>query len=221
MRKDRAVLQMASVQSSGATGGASGERHVLGGIEALVAGTVELTPQPPCLVVVLPCCVILKVQNQPQFETRVGYGELDAIRAGLLNGLYESWMVPWPLDIEHAPELIDLRFLVDGPAAGLSGHGYECSRNGSALPGLDPEVNSRHVSHRWLPFKGVEILRFGSLSFAEDHERLSRLSRCHLPLERTRASSPVSAAHRASLGSRPRARRSVNWSSSGTAPNLP
>lgn len=157
MRKDRAVLQMASVQSSGATGGASGERHVLGGIEALVAGTVELTPQPPCLVVVLPCCVILKVQNQPQFETRVGYGELDAIRAGLLNGLYESWMVPWPLDIEHAPELIDLRFLVDGPAAGLSGHGYECSRNGSALPGLDPEVNSRHVSHRWLPFKGVEI----------------------------------------------------------------
>jgi hypothetical protein len=44
MREDRAVLQMASVQSGGAAGGASGERHVLGGIESLVAGTVELTP---------------------------------------------------------------------------------------------------------------------------------------------------------------------------------
>jgi hypothetical protein len=85
------------------------------------------------------------------------------------------------------------------------------------MPGLDPKIYSCYVPHRWLPLEGVEVLRLGSLAFAEDHERLAGPSRGYLPLERTCASPAVLAARHASLGSSPSVRRSVNWSSSGTA----
>jgi hypothetical protein len=43
--------------------GIGGERHVFRGVEALIAGTVELAAEAVCLVIVRPCCVILKVQD--------------------------------------------------------------------------------------------------------------------------------------------------------------
>ncbi len=63
MREDGAVLQVASVKFGRAARGISRERHVFRGVEALVAGTVKLAAETACLVVVQPCCVILKVQD--------------------------------------------------------------------------------------------------------------------------------------------------------------
>jgi hypothetical protein len=40
----------------------------------------------------------------------------------LPDGFAEPWVVSWPLDVKHAPELIDLTFLIDGPAAGVGRH---------------------------------------------------------------------------------------------------
>jgi hypothetical protein len=77
------------------------------------------------LVVIQPGGVFSKVKDQPKLEAGVGHGELDVVRVGLLDGFLKSWMVPWPLDIERAPELINLRVLIDGPAAGLNGHGHQ------------------------------------------------------------------------------------------------
>jgi len=43
MGEDCAVLQVALVQSGGAAGSVSGEGHVFRGLQALVAGPVELS----------------------------------------------------------------------------------------------------------------------------------------------------------------------------------
>jgi hypothetical protein len=58
------------------------------------------------------------MEDQPKLEAWVGYGELDAVRVGFLDGFLKSWMVPGPLDIEDAPELVNLRILVDSPFCG-------------------------------------------------------------------------------------------------------
>ena len=64
--------------------------------------------------------MILKVQDQPKLEARVGHSQIDAVRAGLLGSLVKPWMVPRPLDIEYAPELINLCVLFDGSGSVLS-----------------------------------------------------------------------------------------------------
>jgi hypothetical protein len=124
MWEERAILYVAPVEFGGAASGIGSEGHVFRGIEALVAGTVELTAETPGLVVVQPCSVSLEMQDQPQFEAGVGHGEVDVVRASLLDGFPEPWMIPRPLHIEYAPELIDLRLLFDGPAAGVDRHGH-------------------------------------------------------------------------------------------------
>jgi hypothetical protein len=43
MREDCAISEVACVQSGRAPGGISGIRHILTGIESLIAGTIKLT----------------------------------------------------------------------------------------------------------------------------------------------------------------------------------
>jgi hypothetical protein len=90
-----------------------------------------------------------------------------------------------PLDVEHAPELINLRLLLGCPAACLYGHGNQCSRDGSTLPSLNSKVNGRHVPHRRLPLEGIKILGFGPLTLAKDDECLPWSSCRDLPFEWT------------------------------------
>jgi len=54
MREDRAVLEVTPVEFGGTAGSISGEGHVFRSFKALVAGTVELTAETACLVVVQP-----------------------------------------------------------------------------------------------------------------------------------------------------------------------
>ncbi len=63
VREDSAVLQMQLVKFGPPARGISDKQHVLRGVEALVAGTVKLAAEAACLVVVQPCCLILKVQD--------------------------------------------------------------------------------------------------------------------------------------------------------------
>jgi len=54
MREDRAVLEVTPVEFGGTAGSISGEGHVFRSLKALVAGTVKLTAETACLVVVQP-----------------------------------------------------------------------------------------------------------------------------------------------------------------------
>jgi hypothetical protein len=92
------------------------------------------------------------VQNQPELEARVRYCELDVVLPGLFDGLAEAGVVPWPLDVEHAPELVDLGFLIEGLAAGGCRHGHESSGHRSAVPGLDPKIDRGRIAYGRLPF---------------------------------------------------------------------
>ena len=86
---------------------------------------------------------------------------------------------------------------------------------------LDSKIDIRHVPHGWLPLQSGKVLRLGSLPFTEDEECFSRSAARDSPFERLSSGIVTLAGHHASLDTRPKARRSVNWSSSGTAPNLP
>ena len=85
---------------------------------------------------------------------------------------------------------------------------------------LDPEVDGGHVPHQRFTLQRLEIFWLGSLTFAEDEKSLLGLASCHLSLERLRRFD-ASASHQVALVVNPRARCKTNWSSSGTAPNLP
>jgi hypothetical protein len=48
------------------------------------------------------------VQDQPEFEARVGYREVDAMGQGKVCDVLEVWVRLGTLDIEDAPTLINL-----------------------------------------------------------------------------------------------------------------
>ncbi len=89
------------------------------------------------------------------------------------------------------------------------------------MSGLHPEIDCSDITHPWLTLQGVEVLRLGPFPFAENLDRLSRLADRNPTLERPLSIPPTVRGHHASLETRPSARRNLNWSSSGTAPNLP
>lgn len=147
MREGRAILLVALVEFSATAGGIVGKGHVPCRLKPLVARAVELAAQAPGLGVVEPCSVIPEVEDKPELEARVGDGEFDAVGAGLPDCFLESGMVSRPLDIEHAPELINLRILVHGSPAGLDGHSHQSPGYGPALPGLNTKIDGGHVPH--------------------------------------------------------------------------
>ena len=91
------------------------------------------------------------------------------------------------------------------------------------MSGLNSEIDCSNVAYGWLSFQSVQIVRLGSLPFAEDQERLSWLAYRNATFTRLAAgsASPRHRGRHASIGTNPNASRSMNWSSSGTAPNLP
>src|ERR1700728_4357513 len=83
-------------------------------------------------------------------------------------------MIPRPLDVEHTPELVDLRLLRLRSPAGIDCQGNQCQRYGAAVAGLDAEIDSGSVPYLRLLLEGLKVLRFGLLAFAEHHKRLPR-----------------------------------------------
>src|SRR6266536_985813 len=108
-------------------------------------------------------------------------------------------MIPWPLDVEDAPKLVDLSIFIHSPAAGVHSHRYQSSRHGSSLSGLDPNIDSCHVADTWLPLQGVKVVRLSSLPFTEDQERLSRPAGRNSPFERPSSGPLTISGHHASL----------------------
>ena len=56
------------------------EGHVLRSVEALISGPIETSAKPSGVVVVQPCALPLKVQDQPDFEAWIGHRELIVVR---------------------------------------------------------------------------------------------------------------------------------------------
>jgi hypothetical protein len=54
----------------------------------------------------------------------IRHSELNSVRTRLLDSIIKSGMVTRPLNIEHAPELVNFRIFVDGPLASLNRHGH-------------------------------------------------------------------------------------------------
>lgn len=109
------------------------------------------------------------------------------------NCFFETWMISRPFYIEDAPD----------------------------LAGLDSKIDGSHVTHRWLPFQSIEVLRLGPFAFTEDQKCLFGLASCDATFERPPLRPLTFPSDHVSLDSKPKARRKTNWSSSGTAPNLP
>jgi hypothetical protein len=125
----------------------------------------------------------LEVQDQPEFEARIGDGHLDAIRLGPPTGFSETRMVLRLLNIKYAPKLVDFILLFSSPVASRNCQRDKRSRYVAAMADLDPEIDSRHVSHGWLLFERLEILWLRFFSLAEDNDRLARTADCHHPFQ--------------------------------------
>jgi hypothetical protein len=99
------------------------------------------------------------MQDQPELKARAGHREVDVVQPSPLDRLAEARVVPRPLDVEHAPELVDLGFLIKGLAAGGRGQGHQRPGHGSAVPGLDAEIDRCRVPRGGLPLQGIQVLR--------------------------------------------------------------
>jgi hypothetical protein len=122
VRKYCAILPMALVEFCSATRRTVGERHVPPSVESLAAGPVEPAAKSARVLVVQPCSLILKVQDQPDFEAGVGDCEFDAALAGLFDGIFQIRVISRPLNIEDTPKLIDLALLINSSSAGGDSH---------------------------------------------------------------------------------------------------
>ncbi len=100
-------------------------------------------------------------------------------------------MVTRPLDVENTPDLIDLTLLARGSSASGYSHGDEGRRYRPSMPGLHPKIDGRDVPHPRLTLQGVEILRLGTLPFAEDQDRLSWLADRNPTFEQIAAATPL------------------------------
>jgi hypothetical protein len=92
-------------------------------------------------------------------------------------------MIPRPLDVEDAPELVDLRFLSCSPITGIDCQRYQRQRYCPTVTGLDAKIYSRSVPNLRLLLQSGKVLGFGLLTFAENHERLLGPTGFDLPLE--------------------------------------
>jgi hypothetical protein len=117
VREGRPVPLVALVEFGGAASCIASQRHVPRRVEALVTGAVEPAPGAARCVVVQPGALVLEVQDQLELKARVGHREADVVQPRPLGRLAEARVVPWPLDVEYAPELVDLGFLIKGLAA--------------------------------------------------------------------------------------------------------
>ena len=108
------VPEVALLEGCSAKRGSTCAWHVFGCVEALIPGPINSSAESAGVVIVEPCTTILKMQDQPEFETRVGYSKPNPVLASLLDRIFETRMVPWPLNIEDTPEFIDLTLLIYG-----------------------------------------------------------------------------------------------------------
>jgi hypothetical protein len=150
----------------------------------------------------------LEVQDQPEFETWIGDGQLDAIRLGPPTGFTETRMVHRLLNIKYAPELIDFILLFGSPVASRNCQRDKRSRHIAAMADLDPEIDSRHVSHGRLLLERLKVLWFRFFSLAEDNDCLARTTNCHRPFQGPWRGLSSSPGHQSSPETRPSTLRS-------------
>ena len=121
--------------------------------------------------------MVLKVQDQPQFEAGIGDGEFDAALAGTIDSTLSNLggFVGHSTSNTHQNSSISPSSSTSS-AAGLDRHGDESFGDGSPVSGFNSEIDGSHVAYRWLSLQSVQILGLGSFPFAEDQERLSWLA---------------------------------------------
>src|SRR5262249_48541506 len=112
------------------------------------------------------------MKDQPQLEGRVRYRQPDIVVAGLPDGVGRFRMIGWPLDVENAPDFVDLGILRNGLGSQLASPLDKRERNCAAIGRLDPDVDFREIPDGGLPLERPDVRRFGRRPLAEYDNRL-------------------------------------------------
>ncbi len=134
------------------------------------------TPQPLCLRRFQERRLINKMKREPELKARVRDPEPNSVRAGDRHRFAEVWMVGRPLDIEEAPNLIDLALLLFGATLRLDRGVHQREWRRTTDVSLNLKVYRGRFSDGRLAPKRCQVLWLSPLSFAEDEKSAARSS---------------------------------------------
>jgi hypothetical protein len=161
--------------------------------------------------------MIIKVQQKPDLEARVRDREADLMALGKRDCPVQVRMVLRPLDIEHAPVLVERARPLPGVAFLTLDRSFDEGQR-YAVAGIDLDTYCRHAVDLGEAFQASQVVRLGLVSLAEDEERSPLGANFGAPFQWPGWAS--SDGHQRQP-IRPRVRRSSVRSVSGRAPKRP